>query len=116
MAVTALQESPRHTETVRCAIRRVFFSIRMQVAPHPDSNAAYSARNEAMSHRLSAAQVTVSATVPVPVSGLLQIDVFILFVRIPRYIEYILFPAYFYDMSAGMCGITVSGTVMQYCV
>lgn len=29
------------------AIRPVFFSMRMLVAPHPDSNAAYSARKEA---------------------------------------------------------------------
>lgn len=64
------------------AIRPVFFSMRMLVAPHPDSNAAYSARKEADSLKqhpssdLSISQV-LKVIVLVDVSGNKE-DVFLL--------------------------------------
>ena len=61
-AITALPLSVFHTDTdtlagimnmsmftpKACAMRLVFFSIRMHVEPHPNSKAAYSARNAAI--------------------------------------------------------------------
>ena len=73
------------------AIRPVFFSIRILVAPHPDSSAAYSARKVADSRNMVLFALFISQRV-------------IFLVHVSRQIEDIFVFAYFEKMS----GLAVS--------
>ena len=78
---------------------RAFFSIRMQVAPHPDNREAYSARKAAVPRK------TDSST------ALLQILEVIVLVNVSRQIENVFVLAYFENMSDFVVTVTAFVTV-----
>ena len=97
-----------HTDTYTCvgimemskptrnasASLRVFFSIRIQVAPHPDNREAYSERKAAVSRKTDSSR------------ALLQVIEVIVLVNISRQIEDIFVLAYFENMSRFVVTVT----------
>ena len=73
---------------------RAFFSIRMQVAPHPDNREAYSARKAAVPRKADSS------------TALLQILEVIVIVNVSRQIENVFILAYFENMSGFVVAVT----------
>lgn len=73
---------------------RVFFSIRMQVAPHPDNREAYSARKAAILRKKDTS------------TALSQILEVIVLVNVSRQIEDVFVLAYFENMSGFVVAVT----------